>query len=205
MAVEDIVVIYDFISDEECKLLLDHEKYLTDNNLWDTAGNGHDPLKQWANRFFPVQNLGEKEKGFGSEKDIEVRDLCIKIRKRIREQIKKSWNLEKEIYADSLNLIRWPHGQAQPPHSDYENFGGTPHVYNWRDIGVVLYLNDDFEDGQIYFPQLGKNVEIKAKMLAFFPGDIHHAHGVNEIKNGTRYTLNMFYGFSDWHVDGLEQ
>jgi hypothetical protein len=205
MPKEDIVVVYDFITDEECNTLLEYEKYLTEADLWDKGDIKGDPFSHWAKRFLGVQNLIHKDRGYGTPKDLEVIDLCIKIRKRIRAKIKEFWGLEEEIYADSCNLIRWPLGEAQPPHADYENFALEPHIYNWRDIGVVLYLNDDFKGGQIYFPQHDHSVQIKRKMLAFFPGDKHHAHGVKKIEEGCRYTLNMFYTYSSLHRDMLEQ
>ena len=205
MAKEDITVIYDFITEEECQILLDYEKYLTENDLWDAGDKKGDPKQHWAKRFLGVQNIIFEDRGYGRPEDLAIKDLCISIRKRIREQIKKSWNLNDEIYADSLNLIRWPQAEQQPPHADYENFGLEPHIYNWRDIGVVLYLNDDFVGGQIYFPQHDYAIDIKRKMLAFFPGDQQHAHGVKRIEEGCRYTINMFYTYSESHKDTLEQ
>lgn len=205
MAKEDIVVVYDFITEEECQTLLEYEKYLTENDLWDDAGSNGDPQRHWAKRFLGVQNLVLKDKGYGKKEDIDIMNLCISIRKRIREKISSTWNLTEPIYADSLNLIRWPLSEEQPPHADYENFGLEPHVYNWRDIGVVLYLNDDFKGGQIYFPQHNHYIDIKRKMLAFFPGDQQHAHGVKKIEEGCRYTVNMFYTYSESHKDNLAQ
>ena len=198
MALEDIVVIYNFITEEERSMLLNYEKNLTEKDLWEKR-NYADPQSQWTNRHLSIIHLLTPELGFGTEHDIQVAKKLWEIEGRIRAQIKKSWNLEKDIWPDCFNLIRWPHGQAQPPHSDYENFSREPHVWNWRDIGCVLYLNDEFEEGEIRFPQFNREIKIEAGMLAFFPGDIHHAHGVKEVKNGTRYTLNTFYTFSEDH------
>ncbi len=205
MAKEDINVVYDFISEDECNTILEYEKYLTDNDLWDKSDPKADPSQHWSKRFLGVINLTVPEKGFNNPKDIEIMDLCVTIRKRIRNKIIETWGLKEDIYADSLNLIRWPLGEEQPPHSDYENFGREPHIWNWRDIGVVLYLNDDFKGGQIYFPQHDHTIEIKKRMLAFFPGDKHHAHGVRKIEEGCRYTVNMFYTYFESHKDRLPQ
>lgn len=168
MAKEDINVVYDFISEDECNTILEYEKYLTDNDLWDKSDPKADPSQHWSKRFLGVINLTVPEKGFNNPKDIEIMNLCVTIRKRIRNKIIETWGLKEDIYADSLNLIRWPLGEEQPPHSDYENFGREPHIWNWRDIGVVLYLNDDFKGGQIYFPQHDHTIEIK-KNACIFP------------------------------------
>ena len=104
MPKEDIVVVYDFITDEECLTILEYEKYLTENDLWDQGDKKSDPQQHWSKRFLGVQNLALKEKGLGSTKDLEIMDLCVSIRKKIKSKIKETWALQEEIYADSLNL-----------------------------------------------------------------------------------------------------
>lgn len=204
MAIEDIKVFHDFISQEENDVILDYEKYLDEKALWDTADKGKDPYGQWTDRFLGVQSLLLKQRGFGTEKDLEMLNLLVEIRKRIRTKIMEEYQM-KAVYADSLNLIKWPHGYVQPAHSDLENYNGEPHIYNWRQIGCVLYLNDQFEGGEIHFPQHGVTIPVKPRMLAFFPGDVNHAHGVNRVLNGTRYTISSFWTEYENHKDGLEQ
>jgi hypothetical protein len=205
MAIEDIKVIHNFISKEECNELVEYQKYLTDNNLWDVGSKDGDPLGQWSNRFINAGSLALEAKGLGKEYDLNVLNILISIRKRIRNEIMTQYNLDKLVYADCLNLIKWPHGYVQPAHSDFENLGGQPHIYNWRQIGCVLYLNDDFDGGQIHFPQHGVSIPVKPGMLAFFPGDVHHMHGVHRVLNGTRYTISSFWTEFERHKDNLEQ
>lgn len=204
MAIEDIIVVHDFISDEENNKIIEYQKYLDKNNLWDAGNIKVDTKRQWADRYLGVASLSRKDIGFGSEYDFEMLNLLVDIRKRIKSRILETYNIDR-IYADSLNLIKWPHGYVQPAHADDENFGGEPHIYNWRQIGCVLYLNDDFDGGEIHFPQHGVTIEVKPKMLAFFPGDINHAHGVNRVLNGTRYTVSTFWTNYEKHKDSLEQ
>lgn len=204
MAIEDIIVVHDFISDEENNKIIEYQKHLDKNNLWDAGNIKVDTRRQWADRYLGVASLSRKDIGFGSEYDFEMLNLLVDIRKRIKSRILETYNIDR-IYADSLNLIKWPHGYVQPAHADDENFGGEPHIYNWRQIGCVLYLNDDFDGGEIHFPQHGVTIEVKPKMLAFFPGDINHAHGVNRVLNGTRYTVSTFWTNYEKHKDSLEQ
>lgn len=205
MAIEDIVVIHDFISDEENNALLEYEKYLDANSLWDNSNSENDPGKQWDSRFLGASTLLSVDRGFGKPKDLEIFDLICKIRKKIEKQIIESYKLNFRVYADSMNLIKWPHGYIQPAHSDFENYGGEPHIYNWREIGCVLYLNDNFDGGQIHFPQHGVEVPVRPKMLAFFPGDVHHSHGVQRVLNGTRYTMSSFWTKYAQHSDHATQ
>jgi hypothetical protein len=205
LAIEDIKVIYDFISKEESNELVEYQKYLTNNNLWDVGSKDGDPHGQWSNRFINAGNLTIENKGLGKEYDLKILNMLVNIRKKIRNEIMTQYNLNKPVYADSLNLIKWPHGYVQPAHSDFENLGGQPHIYNWRQIGCVLYLNDDFDGGDIHFPQHGVSIPVKPGMLAFFPGDVHHMHGVHRVLNGTRYTISSFWTEFEVHKDNLEQ
>jgi len=205
MSKEDIILINNFITQEENDALLEYEKYLTENELWETSDLKGDPYQQWTKRFVGVQNLVLEERGFNKPWDLEIKELAIKIRKRVRAAIEEAYGVEGRIWADSLNLIRWTEGVEQTPHSDYENLNGEPHIYNWRDIGVVIYLNNDFKGGQIAFPQHRYAVTVEPRLLAFFPGDVNHVHGVTMIEEGVRYTLNMFYTFTEAHKDQLEQ
>lgn len=202
MAKEDIVVIHNFLTEDEVQAVLNYEKYLDEYSLWDHGDKVGDPLSQWSDRFLGAVNLRYEQKGFGKPSDLKMLDLLISIRKRIKEEIKKAYNLD-NVYADSLNLIKWPHGYVQPAHSDYENFGLEPHIYNWRQVGCVVYLNDDFDGGNIHFPQHGVSIPVKPGMLAFFPGDVHHAHGVERVLNGSRYTLSSFWTEHAEHADNL--
>jgi len=204
MAKEDIIVIHDFIKKEEIDLFINYQKYLDTNGLWDMGDSTGDPYSQWSNRFMGAANLKSIGKGLGTPYDIDIFNKLVNLRTRIKHEIMKVYNLD-VVYADSLNLIKWPHGYVQPAHSDFENYGLEPHVYNWRQVGCVLYLNDDFEGGDIHFPQHGISIPVKPGMLAFFPGDVHHSHGVKRVLNGTRYTISSFWTEYANHEDKLEQ
>jgi predicted 2-oxoglutarate/Fe(II)-dependent dioxygenase YbiX len=60
-----------------------------------------------------------------------------------------------------------------------------------------LYLNDDYNGGELYFPQ--HNLEFKPPIYSFimFPGGHENIHGVKEITEGTRYTMVSFWDYAD--------
>ena len=91
MALEDVVVIYNFINEEERLMLLDYEKNLTKNDLWEKR-NYADPQNQWTNRHLSIIHLLTPELGFGTEYDIVIAKKLWEIEGRIRKQIKESWN-----------------------------------------------------------------------------------------------------------------
>jgi len=148
---------------------------------------GTDP---WHNRTIPHVDAPD-----------EIRALMTNIRSRAIALIQRAYKLKQPLYADSFAMTRWRLGEDQKPHADSENLDGSPHPYPWRQYGAIMYLNTDYEGGQLIFPQHGVAPVISAGMLAFFPGDRHHVHGVTPIERGVRYTLAMFLTHDKMHAD----
>ena len=135
--------------------------------------------------------------------DAELRDVLIKIRLRVRAEIARSYALTRPLYADTLQIVRWPEGFEQHPHADAENPDGSPHPYSWRTHASIIYLNDDFSGGRIYFPHQRLAPPIRPGMLAFFPGTLAYLHGVDRVTLGTRFTLASFWTSDPLRQDGL--
>lgn len=68
-------------------------------------------------------------------------------------------------------------------HSDNE--GGSE-----IDYGVVIYLNDDFYGGELYYPESDLTITPEQGMLVCHPGDVQHE--VLKVLSGDRYTLTSF-------------
>lgn len=104
-----------------------------------------------------------------------------------------------KVYAEptSVTIVRWLPGQLQKPHADKELHegvnAGKPNDFPYFDLAGLFYLNDDYEGGELYFPN--QNIKIKPKPGAayFFPGDKNYIHGVTEIKSGIRYVVPFFW------------
>jgi predicted 2-oxoglutarate/Fe(II)-dependent dioxygenase YbiX len=94
----------------------------------------------------------------------------------------------------------WREGDNQSPHADKELADGTPYTggLQFYDISMLIYLNDDYEGGELYFPQHDIQIKPKAGTLAFFPGDKNYLHGVNPIKSGKRYTCPIFWTIKEF-------
>ena len=71
-----------------------------------------------------------------------------------------------------------------------EGFGMHEHFDSTRpnDIATLIYLNDDYEGGSIYFPELNIEVKPDAGDLICFPDTPDFVHGVKPITKGIRYT-----------------
>ena len=100
-------------------------------------------------------------------------------------------------------LVRWLPGNEQLPHADKQLNDGTPNPFPTYDLNSIIYWNDDFEGGQIYYPQHDIELEIKAGMGIAHVGDVNYLHGVKEIKSGIRWTTPSFYtvtGFNQYSL-----
>ena len=91
------------------------------------------------------------------------------------------------------NLVVWRVGNGQAPHADKETPDGVPNMYPENDIASLIYINDNYEGGEIYFPN--QNIAIKPKegQAIFFPGDKEYLHGVTTITAGERFTSPAFW------------
>jgi hypothetical protein len=79
------------------------------------------------------------------------------------------------------------------PHADKQLPNGEPNDFPWFDIAGLFYLNDDYEGGELYFPNQGIEFKPKPGAAYFFPGDLNYVHGVREIKSGIRYVIPFFW------------
>jgi predicted 2-oxoglutarate/Fe(II)-dependent dioxygenase YbiX len=103
------------------------------------------------------------------------------------------------LHSDLINFARWPAGYELQPHADSENPGGVPHPYPWRDFATVIYLNDDYEGGEIHFPNLGLELKPRPGTLVVFPGTLFFLHGVRRVTRGMRHTIASFLTFDPAH------
>jgi predicted 2-oxoglutarate/Fe(II)-dependent dioxygenase YbiX len=87
----------------------------------------------------------------------------------------------------TVNVMGVGHGMAVHADNPPSLMHGidTPH-------GLVLYLNDDYEGGEIYYPKLGIAIKPEAGSLVIHPGTVQYAHGVIPVTSGIRYATTAF-------------
>ena len=102
-------------------------------------------------------------------------------------------------------LRKYPPGSYLRMHADAEGYYGiTPQPlknYNPKnptsevlnEYSSILYLNEDYQGGELYFEELDLLVKPKANQLVFFPSGSEFRHEVRPVISGDRYTLASFY------------
>jgi hypothetical protein len=122
----------------------------------------------------------------------DLEELTIEVLLTLQTAIQLEYKLD-AIYPDCLSLVRWLPGDFQEPHADAENPDGELHPFWWRKYAALIYLNRDFEGGDLYFPNKKIRVRPQPKSLVMFPGTMEYLHEVEKITGGTRYTLASFW------------
>lgn len=165
-----IKVFNNFISDDECDHIVGVLDYLDVFRLLEERG----PNKVRMMRF--------------KNKDLDdiVKEYAFKVMKEIEIFFEKE-NLIVSDYGAFISKM----GYTMNPHIDTINDYG---LFNYLKYSAVLYLNDEFEGGDIYFPNMNFRHSPKKGDLIIFPSNnLEYEHEVKFIDSGKRHTLAYWY------------
>lgn len=59
---------------------------------------------------------------------------------------------------------------------------------------ILLFLNEDYEGGEINFPKMGLKFKPSPGSALVFPSDPEYSHFSSIITKGSKYTVNSFWG-----------
>lgn len=138
-----------------------------------------------------------------------------KLKDKYQESVKTVFG--REVKPNTSHAQKWDVGGFAAPHSDNSDFQGVPNSFQINKYVGILYLNDDYEGGELYFckeinaqgggvdadgkpvPEFETYLSFKPNAYSFyvFPGGVENIHGVSEITKGTRYTMVSFWDYAD--------
>lgn len=98
----------------------------------------------------------------------------------------RKYNIKPVVPEGPITLLRTRVGQLMTSHTDAQP---THH----RVVTVVCYYNDDYEGGEIVFPNIGLELKPKAGQILVFPSNFLFEHLVKPVTAGIRYSSNTFY------------
>ena len=89
-------------------------------------------------------------------------------------------------------VLNYSIGGRYRPHADNEHW--VRDTSQWvrsleRDYSLLLYLNDGYEGGSLYFPNFKWAIQPKRGMLVSFPSDHRYLHGAAPLISGTRIAV----------------
>jgi hypothetical protein len=188
---DKIVSVDNFLNKKELKKISSFARKISEWDVTKTQYNEDGTIiyesNYWKDRVASMSTLKNQSP--------EVFDMMMSLSTRAKPIIDNFFNVD--AMPTSPCIVRWLPGQYQLPHADKELHEGSnvgkPNSFPHYDIGCLFYLNDDYEGGELYFPNQNIEFKPKAGSLYFFPGDRYFVHGVKEIKSGIRYTCPMFW------------
>jgi hypothetical protein len=187
----NIVEIKDFLSLEERKRLM---TFALTNKIWDITETHRDEdglvlydHTVWEDRVCTQNSL--------MASDPTILDLIYSMIARLKIEVDAFFNVDAKETGPAI--VKWPIGSRQEPHADKEFHSGPEkgraNDFPWYDLAGLFYFNDDYEGGELYFPQHGIEFQPVAGAAYFFPGDMYYTHGVRPIKSGNRFTSPFFW------------
>ncbi len=92
------------------------------------------------------------------------------------------------------NLFKTQVGHKPEEHADNVNMDGSfkEGCSNFV-VSSVVYFNDDFLGGELVFPKLSISYKPIAGSCVLFPSGIDYSHYVNNVKNGYRLVLPLWF------------
>lgn len=188
---ENIVALEDFMTEEEIVAL---DSFIRNNQYWDKTETHYNDdgvviydASYWDDRVATYPTI--------SRTDPKIPLLIEGMVKRLKKEVDAFFGVD--ALPTSPAIVRWLPGQLQMPHADKElhegENKGKPNDFPYYDLAGLFYINDDYEGGELYFPNQGIRFKPKRGAAYFFPGDLNYIHGVSEIKSGERYTCPFFW------------
>jgi hypothetical protein len=161
---KDIYEIEDFVTIEQQSLILDFASSLKEEDWWISVSEDYK-----KGFFYGKQYNGEKPLVF-QEIDKNVDAL-----------------FENLLYFGSVAFQRYLKGAAIQEHRDYWLYDEPYHIR----YGVCIYYNDNYEGGELFYPDLNITHKPKARSLVMHGGNILHVN-LPVTNNSERYFSTTF-------------
>lgn len=135
---------------------------------------------------------------------------------KLREKFKEAVELcsGRKVKPNTSHAQKWDEGGFAAPHSDNSDFDGNPNAFEINKYVGILYLNGNYEGGELFFvnekqesnsehKEWDEYLSFKPNEYSFiiFPGGVENVHGVKEIIKGTRYTMVSFWDYEEAEYD----
>ena len=168
-------------------------------------------LIRWHNSHRHLEQVGSEKDYWGIRKlhikNEYIRLLFQKVQNHCIGEIYKATG--QVFHSEMATITKWHIGGEQTPHLDtFSNdevredpsietqveSGDRPPSREWT---VIVYLNDDYNGGETYFPPtdyypMGYQVEPTVGSGLLFQG-IYHGHGVFKVRRAPRHTMAIWF------------
>jgi len=93
-------------------------------------------------------------------------------------------------FMEAINFVRYQPGQHFSVHSD--------HGFSYScTLSSVMYLNDDYEGGELWFPYLDIKFKPEYGDIVLFPSTYIFAHASLKVTSGVKYAAVTMFDYND--------
>lgn len=177
---DDIVEYQEFFSKEECKNLIEH--FNSSAELWD------DTCFYNAAVMFPLAPENSPHQHLNHDYFENLKSTLANLSKDV---------FDKDVRNLTLSAHKWNVGAYARDHADNAELDGTPNAWQENKFVTIIYLNEDYEGGQLYFRDHDLYISPKEGSVVVFDVGINNVHGVTEVTSGERYTMLLSWDFID--------
>jgi len=103
------------------------------------------------------------------------------------------WELDHQLYPDSIHIVKWPEGSELGEHADAYFADGTPNYSSYRTHSCVTFLNDEFGGGEFEFTKRETKITPETGYCIMFTAGLDDMHKVHKVTKGNRYTLACWF------------
>jgi hypothetical protein len=186
-----IMILPNFIAPEMCAALCKYadDRTVVDLSVFDPESTNSSSEIQWQ-----VDKNVRDTQMVVCDEDIEKQFNQV-VQKAVREIINPFYGIDLQS-AELVQFLKYGIGGKYEVHIDAESLWHvkSENRLEWRkstdrDISILIYLNNEYEGGELVFPNQHIALHPKAGMLVAFPSDHHFEHGVKPVTSGKRYVL----------------
>lgn len=154
----------------------------------DTKDN--DYVRNCVDIKFKKENLGTPYLPF-SQKLYDIHDSVEKSLDECLRHYESLWHL-KMHYKEAFNFVKYNPGKYFKVHADHGPYYACT-------ISAVVYLNDDYDGGELDFVRQGLVIKPKAGDIILAPSTFVYEHASLEIRSGTKYCVVIMTDYNDLH------
>lgn len=184
---KDIFLIENFLSTDEIKFLNDFCKSANEDmwNLRYLKDRRKEALLKNSEDSDDFKNEINNRNIFWDDKILEIPDNYNDIKVSI-------WNKINLFFRGKYKVPEVDTIQRQYSGSNLKVHHDNGYKKN-LERAIVIYLNDDYSDGELFFPDYDLEFRPKAGSMITFPGTEDYMHGVKDVGDGpTRYVISVF-------------
>lgn len=179
--------------------LIEQIETLNERFLANEHGDNKTFVKDWQPWEYG-ETVFNMQKFFPRAQDLDINDFYYDELKTIASSLYGSLNDAYVHYSTKLYPFAEKNIKSREPSIHLLKYGPGGHLPQHQDQGVstrvlssVIYLNDDYEGGEIEFIHSGVKIKPEAGSIIFFPSNFLYVHEVYPITSGFRYSMPHWY------------